>query len=396
MIRMDEHLPAEGDRTVLIFEWVSGGGLVGQALPPSLASEGAAIRRTLVADFAALADVRVVEPVDARCLAGPPPRDRVRRIIVDPARPIDLDSLAAGCDHTILIAPETDGILHGLARQVAAVGGHSLGSTAAAIALCADKLRLADHLRRVGVPTPPTWAFRPADGWPRVGSASGRVVVKPVDGAGSVATFVVPESSPCPAALRAYPLALVQPFRPGTAASAGWLVGHDGRAHNQGACRQTIETDGAGQVHYRGGEVLLPFAGDGLEPVRQAVESVPGLGGFVGVDFVLDEATGAVEVIEINPRPTTSIVGLVHCGPPGKIARAWLGCMADRPGWTEGEAWFGNGRGDWSCVREDGGQPLDIKPAMLTDDPLTTHLLLSGRIRFRADGSFILDEEINP
>ena len=50
----------------------------------------------------------------------------------------------------------------------------------------------------------------------------------------------------------------------------------------------------------------------------------PGLRGFVGVDFFwepeLDEAT----VLEINPRATTSFVGLSRLLPAGHLAAAWL------------------------------------------------------------------------
>ena len=44
-----------------------------------------------------------------------------------------------------------------------------------------------------------------------------------------------------------------------------------------------------------------------IELARRAVEVVPGLQGYVGVDLVLGEHP---QVIEINPRLTTSYVGL--------------------------------------------------------------------------------------
>ncbi len=37
-------------------------------------------------------------------------------------------------------------------------------------------------------------------------------------------------------------------------------------------------------------------------------------------------------MIEINPRVTTSIVGLVRLAPPGTIARAWLTCLLEPGG----------------------------------------------------------------
>jgi predicted ATP-grasp superfamily ATP-dependent carboligase len=44
----------------------------------------------------------------------------------------------------------------------------------------------------------------------------------------------------------------------------------------------------------------------------------------VGVDYLWDDATGLATVLEINPRPTTSYVGLARWLSPGTLARAWL------------------------------------------------------------------------
>ena len=62
-------------------------------------------------------------------------------------------------------------------------------------------------------------------------------------------------------------------------------------------------------------------------PLRAAVESIPGLRGFVGVDFIWDEGRRRATVLEINPRPTTSIVGLTRILPPGRLASAWIGAF---------------------------------------------------------------------
>ncbi len=89
-----------------------------------------------------------------------------------------------------------------------------------------------------------------------------------------------------------------------------------------GVGRQSVVVQD-GRLEYRGG--TLPAHGVGSVPaVRRAVECVPGLRGFVGVDFLRDEASEEVTVLEINPRPTTSIVGLVRLLPAGRLARAWI------------------------------------------------------------------------
>jgi hypothetical protein len=78
-----------------------------------------------------------------------------------------------------------------------------------------------------------------------------------------------------------------------------------------------------GRFRYRGGSIPVPCPP--AEPLlRRALAAVPGLRGFVGVDFVWDPARGEAVVLEINPRPTTSFVGLSALLPPGCLARAWL------------------------------------------------------------------------
>ena len=310
-------------------EAVSGGGMAGVNLPPSWAREGSAIRRAVVADFAAVAGVEVVETVDARCLDSEPTWANVSRILIDSDHPIDLDSLARRANFVVLIAPESGGMLESLAQCVAMAGARSIGSTPEAIHLCTNKFLLAEHFARIGIPTPPTRTCQFGADWPAMDVTSGRVVVKPVDGAGAVDTFVInqtAESADFPELSR-YPRFLVQPYRPGPAYSASFLVGRDGRAHRLAVGRQRIELGPRGEVLYEGGEVPVALEGLNLEPVGRAIESVPGLLGFVGVDFVVVEPFGAVEVIEINPRLTTSIVGLVRLASPGTVARNWLGLV---------------------------------------------------------------------
>ena len=77
----------------------------------------------------------------------------------------------------------------------------------------------------------------------------------------------------------------------------------------------------------------------------EAVRSVAGLRGFVGVDFVRDETTGETTVIEINPRPTTSYVGLARLCPAGAIAGAWLDLFLGRVPADDLRGMIGHGAG---------------------------------------------------
>ena len=60
------------------------------------------------------------------------------------------------------------------------------------------------------------------------------------------------------------------------------------------------------------------------EDRNHAVRSVRGLQGWVGVDFFREASDSHLIVLEINPRPTTSLVGILARYPQGAIAKAWL------------------------------------------------------------------------
>ena len=176
-----------------------------------------------------------------------------------------------------------------------------------------NKLRLGQYLATRGIATPPSLRVIPSQGLP----ADFRypAVLKPIDGAGSQDTYFVRAAGRFPEQARAMPEALLQPLVQGVAHSASFLVGRDGRAHLIAAGRQHIEIR-EDRFCYRGGTVPVPLQ-DAKDGPRRAIESVAGLGGFVGVDYIWDARAKRATVLEINPRPTTSYVGLARWLPPG-------------------------------------------------------------------------------
>jgi predicted ATP-grasp superfamily ATP-dependent carboligase len=149
-------------------------------------------------------------------------------------------------------------------------------------------------------------------------------VLKPVDGAGSLRTYLVDAPADIPD--RDTEMVL-QPFQRGEPLSATYLVSPLGSIRLIGVGWQRV-TVRSGLFVYEGGRLPAPaeFAAGGP---TGAVRGVAGLRGVVGVDFLRDPSTGETTVLEINPRPTTSYVGLVRLLPPGTIARAWLDAFRD-------------------------------------------------------------------
>lgn len=310
-------------------------------LTRSVRREGSAMLGALLADFARVPGVRVVT------LVGPgvtTVANRRVRVVTSTTEAPAFRALAESCDLTLLVAPEFDNLLASRADSVLRGGGRLLGPSPEAVRLTADKLALARHLRRGGVPTP---ACRLVAEAPPGGAFP--VVYKPRDGAGSVATFLVRSAAEWHAVRRMAAAegwkgeSVIQPFAPGRPASVSFLIG-PGATLAMPACAQHVSADG--RFRYRGGALPLPdrFARRATSLALRAVQAVPGLRGYVGVDLVLGDAGdgSADRVIEINPRVTTSYVGLrALCR--SNLAAAMIACVhgdATRLSWKAGSVSF--------------------------------------------------------
>jgi predicted ATP-grasp superfamily ATP-dependent carboligase len=235
-----------------------------------------------------------------------------------------ISDLARSADYTILIAPETSGILARLTRDLRQAGARNLGSTAEAVELTGNKARLAEWIQSLGIDTPLTRTIDPSIGLPA--DTVYPAVLKPLDGAGSVDTFYLSNAQSLPEDARTLAIALLQPFVAGVPMSASFLAGADGRAWLIGMGRQRMAIKN-GRFQYRGGTIPAPCP-DGATQLRGSVESITGLHGYVGVDFIWDPDRRHITLLEINPRPTTSYVGLSRILPAGLLARAWLEACA--------------------------------------------------------------------
>ena len=151
---------------VLVHEWVTGGGLAGMPLPASWEHEGSAMRRAITRDFAALpsSEIKVVMTLDAR-LPEETGAWRLERM-AGGEHERKLRELSRAADFTVLVAPETSGILAAATRDLEQSGARVLGSSSAAVLLTGDKLRLAEHLCSQGIDTPRSLAVVPSEGLP--------------------------------------------------------------------------------------------------------------------------------------------------------------------------------------------------------------------------------------
>jgi predicted ATP-grasp superfamily ATP-dependent carboligase len=331
---------------VFVYEYTCA---AGQALPPSLCAEGWAMLSAVVRDLNRVEWVQTVTLLSegsTKAIKG-----EVRRCA--PAdEPAAFRALAAEVDCTLVTAPEFEGILAQRCRWVLEAGGRLLGSSPAAVELTADKLRLADHLRGQRIPTPPCVPAEQANA--RGASVRFPAVLKPRYGAGSQSLCLVPTKSDLGACLdllrRESPGVelLLQPLVRGLAASVAVIV-TAGVESPLAPAEQLLSTDG--RFRYLGGALPLPLplARRATRLASRAVRAVPELYGYVGVDLVLaDSGARGDRVIEINPRLTTSYLGL-RALTRDNLAEMMLRAVVQREP-VQGPAW---GPGPL-CFRADG------------------------------------------
>jgi hypothetical protein len=325
---------------IFLYEFVSGGGWFGHSSEPppaSLLAEGGAMLSAVAADLVA-AGHAVDVTRDRRHDAPPLSGCAIHEVASADQERAAFERLAAAADWSLLIAPEFDGWLRRKCAAVKRVGGRLLGSSSQVVALTADKHATAEHLAHHGVPVPRGVPLErdtplPVDfAYP--------AVLKPRDGAGSLGVELIAASRP--ARCVAWP-ARLEAQVPGIAASVAVLAGPRG-VWPLAPCRQIL--GGTSGFCYLGGSLPLEpeLAARAARLAERAVRTLDGPRGYLGVDLVLGpERDGSADaVIEINPRLTTSYVGL-RALLDGNLAASMLAIAAGEPAelcWKPGQIAF--------------------------------------------------------
>jgi len=143
-------------------------------LPPSLLTEGRAMRSALMADVLRIPGCRVITVSSHHLRRTPLPDDPLRSQLSDErltetfcrssAEEHDFfRQQAANAEQTWIIAPEIDHQLARRTRMVLEAGGTPVGPDVAAVELCSDKLRLAEWLTARNVLTLTTQQLESSD-----------------------------------------------------------------------------------------------------------------------------------------------------------------------------------------------------------------------------------------
>ena len=325
--------------TVLVYEFFTAGGFHEGELPAGLAVEALGMLWAVLQDFRHWGAVRTITAMDPRFEQRIPglSRETLHADEVLSAGAAEHEdvylSLLKRCDAVLIIAPETDGILSKLAEQAEMEGIPLLGCNSSAAATAGNKAicnRLFD-LANLPAPLTRTASFLTAAHV--AGQMRCPLVIKPIDGVGCEGVCRLDSLSSLPEILALVRKStmqeqiLLQSLANGTHASVSLLVA-------EGGCMplslnlQLIEAGAPFQ--YLGSQVPFrhPQRDRAMELAGQAVGLIPGLKGYVGVDLVL--ADDHVELIEINPRITTSYLGLRQVTRMNLAQAIWDACMKDK------------------------------------------------------------------
>jgi tyramine---L-glutamate ligase len=307
---------------ILLYEHVSSGGYADETIPTRLLSEGFAMLRGLAEDFKAAGHQTTVL-LDARIAAFHPPiaADEVVQIgdlgVVDQS----MEKIANTIDAAFVVAPEFNHILTSIVECLETTGAFSLNCESQGIGEAADKPAFAKRAGKLGLSFPKTEILSATMSAKEAaqqfrGNLTFPLVAKPVGGAGCSGLSLIRNEGQLGEALAkvnretASSQVIVQELVSGVPASVSLIsTGEEAQPISLNLQTVTMAAPNEDSI-YVGGAVPLdhPVKKEALAAAKRLVESFGTLRGYVGVDMVL--AKDKAYIIEVNPRLTTSYVGL--------------------------------------------------------------------------------------
>ncbi len=306
---------------ILLYEHICGGGYAGQPLSPSLLSEGFGMLRGLAEDFK-VAGFEVSALLDSRIMCTCPPfeADHVIEVNSRTIADVTLSLAAESADMVYAVAPEAGSVLQSIVERVEDAGAISLNCKPETIRQAADKAKLDSCVRHLGLEYPRTLKLKTVEVEKVVSEVKGKLgfpaVVKPLASAGCAGLSIVKDEADIAAGVKKIEVEnddgqfIAQKLVVGVPVSVS-LIGNGKKAKPVSLNLQNVTlAPPQAESSYNGGQVPLdhPLREKAFAAAKMLVESFDGLRGYIGVDFVL--ANDKAYVLEINPRLTTSFVGL--------------------------------------------------------------------------------------
>jgi predicted ATP-grasp superfamily ATP-dependent carboligase len=285
-----------------LFEFITGGGLIGQTLPDSLVREARTMVQTLIKELIACGHYKITITRDSRSELFD--YDVTQHTINTPFKKI-LPKLVRKSDVCWLIAPETENCLYNLTDLFMKNASIFIGSDLNAVHTTASKLITSNILENANICTPETKLLKDVipdskSGW----------IIKPDDGVGAQNCIYVSDRLALreDMTIKENNNYIIQPFIEGEHMSMSLFV------YNKNiqllSCNKQEITLKNNLISLTGigvNEFLL-YKDQMKELAESIVSTIPGFSGYIGIDLI--RSNNKFFVIDINPRFTTSYAGI--------------------------------------------------------------------------------------
>ena len=313
-------------KSIFIFEFIAGGGFNQDDIPPSLFCEGFGMLRAIIEDFKLL-NYEIITILDYRIqsLSQYLNADEVKTIeSEEDIGEVFMDSVEK-CDYCFIIAPEFSKILHDFTKLVIGEEKTVLSIDLNGIKLGTSKYETYKFFKKYKVKTPLTFLIPKIGGllekefvYTKFHKLNRPIVIKLDDGVGAGSIFYFETEAQLDEFfkdLEEYVEMdcnyILQEFIEGDDFSVS-LIGTSSKSIILGINTQLIKIENSfNSSEYRGGFTPAEDFQDIYENLTEILKKLDlsAFIGYYGLDFIRKK-DGTIYLIEINPRLTTSYIGL--------------------------------------------------------------------------------------
>ena len=285
-----------------LFEFITGGGLIGQALPNSLILEARTMVQTLIKELIACGHYKITITRDSRVQLSD--HDITQHTINIPFKKV-LPELVRESDICWLIAPETENCLYDLTDLFIQNASIFIGSDLNAVHTTSSKLIMSNILENSNICTPETKLLKDVipdskSGW----------IIKPDDGVGAENCIYVSDRLTLREymAIKSNDNYIIQPFIEGEHMSISLFVYNKNIQLLSCNKQEIILKNNLINLTGIGVNEFLSYKDQMIELAESIVSVISGFSGYIGIDLI--RSNNKFFVIDINPRFTTSYAGI--------------------------------------------------------------------------------------